>query len=71
MKKKLDAKDLVKYGLLFYNSLFMIIPALLFALSTCEMQKVSDFPAVLFALYTCEMQKLSALPAVLFSLYTG
>ena len=43
MKKKLDAKDLGKYGLLFYNSLFMIIPAVLFAWYTGEIQEVTVF----------------------------
>ena len=40
MKKKLDAKDLGKYGLLFYNSLFMIAPAAFFTWCNGEIQKV-------------------------------
>ncbi|XP_015781030.1 UDP-N-acetylglucosamine/UDP-glucose/GDP-mannose transporter [Tetranychus urticae] len=37
MKEKLDAKDLGKYGLLFYNSLFMLPPMILFSWSTGEL----------------------------------
>ncbi|WAR23350.1 US74C-like protein [Mya arenaria] len=38
-KKKLDAKDLGKYGLLFYNSVFMIIPVFCFTLYMGDMEK--------------------------------
>merc|ERR1719249_629975 len=31
MKKKLESKDLGKYGVMFYNSLFMLPPAAIFA----------------------------------------
>ncbi|XP_053212936.1 UDP-N-acetylglucosamine/UDP-glucose/GDP-mannose transporter-like [Panonychus citri] len=37
MKEKLDAKDLGKYGLLFYNSLFMLPPMILISWSTGEL----------------------------------
>ncbi|KAL3869435.1 hypothetical protein ACJMK2_042116 [Sinanodonta woodiana] len=43
-KKKIDAKDLGMYGLLFYNSLFMIIPAISIALYQDEFNKVKNFP---------------------------
>lgn len=40
MKQKLDAKDLGKYGLLFYNSLFMLPVAGFFAVYTGDWDKV-------------------------------
>jgi len=42
-KKKLEARDLGKYGLMFYNSLFMLLPTLILAFYTGDLKKVSEF----------------------------
>ena len=42
-KKKLEARDLGKYGLMFYNSLFMLLPTVSLALYTGDLKKVSEF----------------------------
>ncbi|XP_065829184.1 solute carrier family 35 member D2-like protein [Oscarella lobularis] len=44
LKQKLDAKDLGKYGLLYYNSLFMIGPATAVAFCTGDFERVISFP---------------------------
>jgi len=43
IKKKLESKDLGKYGLMFYNSLFMLLPAMLFAWQTGDLERSLDF----------------------------
>ncbi|PIK38221.1 putative UDP-N-acetylglucosamine/UDP-glucose/GDP-mannose transporter-like [Apostichopus japonicus] len=45
MKKKINAKDLGKFGILFYNSAFMVIPATLLAYSTGEFDRAMNFEA--------------------------
>jgi len=41
IKKKLESKDFGKYGLMYYNALFMVVPAVLFAFLSGEIDKVS------------------------------
>lgn len=43
VKKKLDARDLGKYGLLFYNALFMIVPLMFVWWLTDEVNKTFAF----------------------------
>lgn len=43
MKKKLESKDLGKYGLMYYNSLFMLLPASIFAYQTGDLTRVYEF----------------------------
>lgn len=43
MKKKLDSKELGKYGLMYYNSLFMLAPAVVFSWWSGDMATSIEF----------------------------
>ncbi|KAG8508519.1 UDP-N-acetylglucosamine/UDP-glucose/GDP-mannose transporter, partial [Galemys pyrenaicus] len=50
-KQKMDPKELGKYGVLFYNACFMIIPTLILSVSTGDFQQVSWREFTFFAAF--------------------
>ena len=43
LKKKLDANELGKYGLIYYNSLFMLVPAVMIAWQSDNFTEAAGF----------------------------
>lgn len=43
MKKKLDANELGKYGIMFYNCLFLVLPSAFIFVYTGDLEKVNIF----------------------------
>ncbi|XP_048360099.1 UDP-N-acetylglucosamine/UDP-glucose/GDP-mannose transporter isoform X1 [Sphaerodactylus townsendi] len=53
-KQKIDPKELGKYGVIFYNACFMVIPTILVSFFTGDLQQVTDFKQWTNVLFICQ-----------------
>ncbi|XP_001368676.2 UDP-N-acetylglucosamine/UDP-glucose/GDP-mannose transporter [Monodelphis domestica] len=76
-KQKMDPKELGKYGVLFYNACFMIIPAFVISISTGDLQQATKFSQwrnilfILLFLLSCLLGFLLMYSTVLCSYYNS
>lgn len=54
MKKKLDSKELGKYGLMYYNSLFMVVPSVFFAFYSGDLDAAYNYERWNDTLFLCQ-----------------
>ncbi|XP_014476724.1 PREDICTED: UDP-sugar transporter UST74c-like [Dinoponera quadriceps] len=77
MKKKLDSKELGKYGLMYYNSLFMLGPTVLLAWWMGDIAQTLDFPNwtdpmfILQFILSCVMGFILSYSMILCTLYNS
>ncbi|XP_014791747.1 PREDICTED: UDP-N-acetylglucosamine/UDP-glucose/GDP-mannose transporter isoform X2 [Calidris pugnax] len=53
-KQKIDPKELGKYGVLFYNACFMVIPTVIISFSTGDFQQATHFQHWTNILFVCQ-----------------